>query len=92
MPVVIWLADPGHRAAEISRHVELGDALQVADRAVNDEAGSGLLPDVEGQVVTDDAAQIETAAGVDHKHIAGLQHIQGGLMTELDHVPFLLPL
>src|ERR1017187_1409192 len=83
-------ADPRHRTPEVSGHVKLCDTLEIADAAIDDEAVTRLRPDVEGQVVADDAAQVEITAGVDHDHIAGLQHIQGGLVAERDHIPFLL--
>jgi hypothetical protein len=54
---------------------QLEDALQVADAAVDDEAGLGPGLDRCRQVVTDEGAVLDLAEEVDDQHVALLQRV-----------------
>lgn len=50
--------------------------------AVDDEAGAGLLPDVIGEIIADDAAGGDIAPGVDDEDVAGLEQIDRRLVIQ----------
>ena len=69
------------RVAEIRRHVHALNALEVADRAVDDETGAFRgLHDVVEQVVADDRAALFLTEEIDDQHVTRLQHVDGRLI------------
>src|SRR6266567_4256104 len=66
---------------EISRHIDLGYAIQIADASIHNQAATvrGFHHVVE-KIVAHDSAVHLLSEQVDDKDIAGLEHVNGGLI------------
>ena len=88
-----WNVHRGHRdsinvarmhAAEVSRHVDLADAFQVADTSIHHQAAAlGGPHDVMEEIVADDGAAFLLSVDVHHQDVAGLQHVDHGLVPQV---------
>ena len=71
-------------AAEVSRHVDLADAFQVADTSIHHQAAAlGGPHDVMEEIVADDGAAFLLSVDVHHQDVAGLQHVDHGLVPQV---------
>src|SRR5260370_998238 len=66
---------------EIRRHIDLGDAIQVANAAVHNQPTTvrGFHHVVEETHIHDGAVHF-LSIQIHHEHIAGLEHVDGGLI------------
>src|SRR5207247_8732267 len=73
----------GINRAEIRRHVDLGNSIEVTHAAVNNQpaAVSGLVH-VEEEVVANDGAAYFFPEKIDNQHVAGLQHVDCSLIKK----------
>ena len=70
------------RAPEIRRHLHLGDAIEIPDRAVNHQAASlRRLHDVVEEIVADDRAALSLSEQIHDQHVARLQHVDRRLIV-----------
>src|SRR5262249_24623537 len=69
---------------EICRHVNLRDAIQIAHASVDNQTSSvcGLVH-VKEEIVSDDGSIHLFPEHIDDQHIAGLEHVDGGLIVEV---------
>src|SRR5258708_7691974 len=71
----------GVHILEVCRHIDFGDAVEIAYAAVHNEAAAlGSGHDVVEEVVPDDPAAYLFSEEIDDKNIAGLKHVNGGLI------------
>ena len=68
-------------AAEIGRHLDRIDSLEVADAAVNHHAGLGGLINIRGQIVADESPALLLSEQVHNDHVAGLEHVDDTLVV-----------
>ena len=69
--------------AEVSGHVDLGYAIQIADRSVHHQSASfRRFGQIVEEIVADDGAVIGLAEEVDHQHIARLNHVDRHLIVD----------
>src|ERR1700730_7965437 len=69
---------------EICRHVDLGDAIQIADAAVHNQTTAvGGFHHIVEEIVTHDGAVHLLSEQVDDEDIAGLEQVNGGLIGEI---------
>src|SRR5260370_41021788 len=71
------------RGAEICGHVDLGKSIQIANAAIDHQpcAASGFHH-IEEEIVADEGSVHLLAEKVDDQHVAGLQHVDGGLIHQ----------
>src|SRR5262245_1468666 len=68
--------------AEVGGHVDIGDAIEIADAAIDYQTTFGGLVDVIEKIVADDRASDFLAEEIDDQHVARLEHVDRRLIVK----------